>query len=166
MTEQAQAEAVEEVVAPELTEAEHRQAKARSLIKKYAAVSAGLGLIPVPGLDIASVSSAQYALIRDLAELYGYQSSKEHIRVILGSLLGGALPVAVTATGIGSIVKSVPFVGTITGMVLMPSLAAASTLAVGRVFSQHFESGGTLLDFNVDKMREYFKTEFESAKLK
>lgn len=166
MTEQNPVEIVEEVVAPELTEAEQRQAKARSLIKKYAAVSAGLGLIPVPGLDIASVSSAQYALIRDLAELYGYQSSKEHIRVILGSLLGGALPVAVTATGIGSVIKSVPFVGTIAGMVLMPSLAAASTLAVGRVFSQHFESGGTLLDINVDKMREHFKTEFEAAKLK
>jgi hypothetical protein len=35
---------------------------------------------------------------------------------------------------------------------------------MGRVFSQHFEAGGTLLDFDADKLRSHFKTEFEAAK--
>jgi hypothetical protein len=34
------------------------------------------------------------------------------------------------------------------------------------VFSQHFETGGTLLDMDADKLRMHFKAEFETAKLK
>lgn len=166
MSNETLAESTEVVVEPELTAEERRRLDAQSLVKKYAAVSAGFGLIPVPGLDVATVSSTQYAMIRDLAELYGYESSKERIRVIVSSLVGGVLPVAVTAAGLGSLVKSVPIVGTIAGMVLVPSLAAASTLALGRVFTQHFETGGTLLDIDADKLRAHFQAEFEAARLK
>jgi hypothetical protein len=48
----------------------------------------------------------------------------------------------------------------------MPGFAAAVTWAMGRVFIQHFETGGTLLDFNAEKMRDYFKSEFEAASSK
>jgi len=164
MTETVQLDAAEVVDVPELTDAEILQAKATSTIRKYAAVSAGLGFIPVPGLDVASISSVQYSMIRDLAEYYGVSAGKDQIRVILASLLGGAAPVMVTAAGLGSAVKAVPLVGTIAGMILMPSLAAASTLAIGRVFNQHFASGGTLLSFDAEKMRDHFKAEFEAAK--
>lgn len=166
MTDQAEIEVSDVAEAVELTPAEQRQAKVKSLVKKYAAVSAGLGLIPVPGIDIATVSSAQYAMIRDIAEIYGYESSKERIRVIVGSLLGGSLPVAIAAAGAGSLVKSIPFIGSIAGAILVPSLASASTFALGRVFTQHFETGGTLLDIDAQKMREHFEAEFKAAQIK
>ena len=38
-------------------------------------------------------------------------------------------------------------------------MAGASTWAMGKVFTQHFATGGTLLDFDPDTMREHFKTE-------
>lgn len=149
-----------------LSPQEQRDAKVKSLIKRYAAVSAGLGFIPVPVLDVASISSAQYSMIRDIAEIYGYESSKERTRVIVGSILGGGLPTALAAAGGGSLVKSIPFVGTIAGAILVPTLASAVTFALGRVFSQHFETGGTLLDLNAEKLRTHFKAELEAAKLK
>ena len=164
MTETVQLDAPDVVDVPELTDAEILQAKATATIRKYAAVSVGLGFIPVPGLDVASISSVQYSMIRDLAEFYGISAGKDQVRVILASLLGGAAPVMVTAAGLGSAVKAVPIVGTIAGMILMPSLAAASTLAIGRVFNQHFASGGTLLSFDTEKRRDHFKAEFEAAK--
>jgi len=166
MTAQAQIENSEVVATAPLSPEEERAAKIKSLIKKYAAVSAGLGFIPVPVLDIASVSSAQYAMIRDIADIYGFQTSKEHLRVIISSVLGGSLPVALAAAGGGSLVKSIPFVGTIAGAILVPTLASAATIALGRVFTQHFETGGTLLDLNAEKLRAHFKSEFEAAKLK
>ena len=46
----------------------------------------------------------------------------------------------------------------------MPALSLAATQALGRVFAQHFETGGTLLDFDVETMRDYFRKEFEAAK--
>lgn len=164
MTAQAQIEKSEATAA--LSPEEQRDAKVKKLIKRYAAVSGGLGFIPVPVLDVASISSAQYAMIRDIAEIYGYESTKERTRVIVSSILGGSLPTVLAAAGGGSLVKSIPFVGTIAGAVLVPALASAVTIALGRVFSQHFETGGTLLDIDADKLRAHFKAELEAAKLK
>lgn len=164
MTAQAQIEKSE--VAAVLSPEEQRDAKVKKLIKRYAAVSGGLGFIPVPVLDVASISSAQYAMIRDIAEIYGYESTKERTRVIVSSVLGGSLPTVLAAAGGASLVKSIPFVGTIAGAVLVPALASAVTIALGRVFSQHFETGGTLLDIDADKLRAHFKAELQSAKLK
>lgn len=165
MTAQAQIEKSETAAAP-LSIEEQRDAKVKKLIKSYAAVSAGLGFIPLPVLDVASISSAQYAMIRDIAEIYGFETSKERARVIVGSILGGSLPTLLAAAGGGSLVKSIPFVGTIAGAVLVPALASAVTIALGRVFSQHFETGGTLLDLDAEKLRAHFKAELEAAKLK
>ena len=53
-----------------------------------------------------------------------------------------------------------PFVGYVVGGLSTPLLAGAATYAVGKVFIQHFESGGTLLDFEPAKVREYFRQEF------
>jgi hypothetical protein len=47
----------------------------------------------------------------------------------------------------------------------VPVLSAAATHAVGTVFMMHFETGGTLLDFNPTAMRAHFKQEFERAKI-
>lgn len=165
MTAQAQIENSEVTVAAPQCPAVEREVKIKSVIKKYAAVSAGLGFIPVPVLDMASVSSAQYAMIRDIAEIYGFETSKEHLRIIVGSVLGGSLPVALAAAGGGSLVKSIPFLGTIAGAILVPALASAATIALGRVFAEHFEAGGTLLDLNAEKLRSHFRSEFEAAKV-
>jgi uncharacterized protein (DUF697 family) len=59
----------------------------------------------------------------------------------------------------------IPVAGTIIGGVSVPLLAGATTFAVGRVFIQHFETGGTFLDFDVDKMKNYFQQEFEKGKV-
>ncbi|MEY4671752.1 MAG: hypothetical protein RLZZ415_1631 [Pseudomonadota bacterium] len=166
MTAQAQIEKSETGADVVLTAAEQRNARVSKLIKRYAAVSGGLGFIPVPVIDIASISSAQYAMIRDIAEIYGYESSKERTRLIVSSILGGSLPTVLAAAGGGSLVKSIPFIGTIAGAVLVPALASAVTIALGRVFSQHFETGGTLLDLDAEKLRAHFKAELEAAKLK
>ena len=42
--------------------------------------------------------------------------------------------------------------------------SGASTWALGKVFIQHFESGGTFLDFNPEKVREYYKVQFEEGR--
>ena len=46
----------------------------------------------------------------------------------------------------------------------MPALAGASTYAVGKVFVQHFESGGTFLNFDPEDVRDYYAEQFEKGK--
>jgi hypothetical protein len=46
----------------------------------------------------------------------------------------------------------------------MPVFAGAATYAIGKVFIQHFEAGGTLLDFEPAKVREHFRQQFEKGR--
>jgi hypothetical protein len=59
----------------------------------------------------------------------------------------------------------IPVVGTLLGGVAMPVLSGASTYAVGKVFIQHFASGGTFLTFDPAAVREYFMQELENGRL-
>jgi hypothetical protein len=43
----------------------------------------------------------------------------------------------------------------------MPVISAGATYIIGKVFIQHFASGGTLLDFNPPDYREFIKTQKE-----
>ena len=70
-----------------------------------------------------------------------------------------------------SLMKGVPLIGLTVGALAMPVLAGATTYAVGKVFVQHFASGGTFLNFNPDEVREYYYEMFKegqevAAKLK
>ena len=55
-----------------------------------------------------------------------------------------------------------PLVGPALGVLSMPAMAAAVTWAVGKVFMQHFASGGTLLDFDPEKTRTHFESYVKS----
>jgi sugar phosphate isomerase/epimerase len=57
----------------------------------------------------------------------------------------------------------VEVVGTFVGTPSMVLFCGASTYALGKVFVQHFESGGTFLDFEPAKVKEYFQKEFENG---
>jgi uncharacterized protein (DUF697 family) len=55
--------------------------------------------------------------------------------------------------------KGLPGVGTIVGAITMPTVSAGATYVIGKVFIQHFASGGTLLDFNPPDYREFIKAQ-------
>jgi uncharacterized protein (DUF697 family) len=67
---------------------------------------------------------------------------------------------------VASVVKFVPVVGSLAGMITEPAIAAAATYALGKVFIQHFESGGTLLDFNIRTQRHQYEQHFAAAQQK
>lgn len=140
----------------------HHEA-ATAMVKRYSLWSAGLGLIPVPLLDMAAILALQVKMVRDMARLYEQSWPEARVRAAIASLVGSAAPVAVGA-GASSALKGIPLLGQIVGVLAVPALAAASTTALGRVFMVHFETGGTLLDFDADKMRDYFDQEFEKAR--
>jgi len=143
-------------VAAEVT----REVHAQTIVKNHMLVTLGAGLVPVPLVDIALVSGIQLKMLHSLAELYEQEFNKELGKSVIGALLGGVLPVQAT----GSVAKLIPGVGTISGMISMSALSSATTYALGKVFIQHFESGGTLLSFDVEAMRGYFLETLEEGK--
>jgi len=140
-----------------------RSEKAQKVTSTAAKWAAGAGLVPVPLLDVAGVAGVQLKLVHDLAKLYDIPFAKDRAKALIAALVGGGVP-SVLSSGVFSLVKAVPVVGPLAGIALMPALAAAATVALGRVFTQHFEAGGTLLDFDPDKTRAYFQQELEREK--
>ena len=137
---------------------------ADQIIRRHAVYGALGGLVPLPGFDVAVIVGVQIKMISDLCEIYGQSFSKQIVKAYVVSLIGGVLPVSGVSVAIGSAVKSIPGIGSLFGMLVVPGVAAASTWAVGQVLVWHFEQGGTLADFDVEAARPRFQREFQAAR--
>jgi uncharacterized protein (DUF697 family) len=141
---------------------EQRDQEAAQLVDRFSLWSGAAGLIPVPLIDIAAVAGVQLQMLRKLSEIYGVPFSENRGKSVIASLAGSVLPASTatsTAITFGSMVKGVPVIGTTIGALTMPALAVGATYIIGKVFIQHFASGGTLLDFNAPDYREFIKAQ-------
>jgi len=149
---------------PEVIAMQVDQAKVNRVIKGSLHTAAGFGLVPLPGLDMLGVLSVQVVMVYRLAKLYQVPFSRTATRAIIVALIGSAVPHAFS-TGCSRVaLKMIPVVGQSVATVSMAVLSGAATWAVGKVFVQHFESGGNILNFNPEAMKEYFKEAFEQGK--
>jgi uncharacterized protein (DUF697 family) len=158
-----------EPVAPEqpvdaAAPAAERLLRADTITKQHVLMSVAAGLVPGPGLDLAASFAIQLALLARLSKLYDIPYSDNVGKGLIYSLfasLGGTTSGGMIAM---SAAKFVPFVGTAIGVIGMPVVMGAFTHAVGMVFTQHFESGGTFLDFEPSTYRKYFRDMFKRGK--
>ncbi len=120
-------------------------------------IAGAAGIIPVPFIDFAAISAVQMKMCHSLGQVYGYNLSDHMLKSAIGSIVSGNLATA-TGKGIGlKIAKSIPIVGGIASILVLPAMAAASTYALGKVFVLHFESGGTLLNFNAADVKAAYE---------
>lgn len=139
---------------------ERRDELAKQIVDRFSLYSGAAGLIPVPLVDVAAVGGVQLQMLRRLSEVYDVPFSENRGKSIIASLAGALIPASTattTAMGVGSLLKALPGIGTVVGVVSMPAFSAAATYAIGKLFIQHFASGGTLLDFNPPDYREFIK---------
>lgn len=140
--------------------ADGRRAIATKVVERFALWSGVAGIIPLPFVDLAAVGGVQVLMLRRISQIYGVPFSVNRGKALIASLAGSMIP-ASSGMGAASMTKSVPVVGTAVSAVVMPALSAGATYAIGMAFIQHFASGGTLLDFNPQKYREFFKAQKE-----
>jgi uncharacterized protein (DUF697 family) len=134
-----------------------------SLVKKYMWWAMGAGLIPIPIVDLLTISGVQLKMLKDLSEIYEVKFHENKGKSILSALLGSIVPNSLAYTS-SSIFKAIPLLGPLVGGLSMSIFSGAATYAIGKVFIQHFESGGTFLDFDPVKVKEYFYEKFEEGK--
>ena len=133
-----------------------RHVRASQLVDRLSLWSGAAGLIPVPLVDMAAVGGVQLYMLRRLSEIYEIPFSENRGKSIVSSLAGAMAPASI-ATATGSLIKGLPGIGTVIGALTMPIASAGATWVIGKVFIQHFASGGTLLDFNPPDYREFIK---------
>jgi uncharacterized protein (DUF697 family) len=137
--------------------------KADQLIKQYSFRSSLTGFIPIPLLDTLGLLGVQQLMLYHLSVLYDVPYSKSRAKTRIAGLTSG-LAARVASPMVGSALKLIPGIGTLVGGASMAMLGGASTYAVGKVFQQHFEEGGTLENFDPKVAKETFETEFKVGK--
>ena len=136
-----------------------RRTEAEQIIKNHVAWSMGAGLIPVPFADLLAVTGIQMDMIRQLCHLHDIDFKDTAGKAIVSSLTGSTM----ARMGAGA-VKFIPGIGSVVGGLTMSALSGATTYAIGQVFQSHFETGGTLLDFDVERLRKMYDELFEKGK--
>jgi uncharacterized protein (DUF697 family) len=147
------------VPAPPLT----RTQVAHAVVRRHAGYGAVAGLIPLPVFDAFAITGVQVKMISELAEVYGLSFSRNSVKAIVASVIGGVLPVSPVGGAMLSAARFVPVVGPLLGVAVVPAFASALTWAVGRAFTNHFENGGDLGSIDLSSIKEQVKRGLGSA---
>jgi uncharacterized protein (DUF697 family) len=142
------------------TSPEQRQEVASKLVDRFAIWSGVAGLIPIPVVDVVCVGGLQVQMLRRLSQIYDVEFSENRGKALIAGLAGCMIP-ATSGMGAASALKTVPILGMLAAGFVMPVLSAGASYAIGKAFIQHFESGGTLLDFNPPDYKEFVKAQKE-----
>jgi len=136
-----------------------KKVRADAMIKNHMVWSMSAGFIPVPFADMLAVTAIQLDMVRSLARIYEVEFKESQGKALITSLAGSGV-----ARLSANAVKFFPGVGTLLGGLTMSALSGASTYAVGEVFKKHFQTGGTFLDFDPERLRKLYKEKFEKGK--
>lgn len=142
-------------VTAEAAPAVDRTPQAINIVKNHAIAATGIGLIPIPLADLAALSGLQMNMVRDLCKLYEVPFKDKLARSVLTSLASGA-GVYLAMSGLSSLAKAVPGLGSLAGSAGLSTSSAAITYASGSMLVQHFQTGGTLGNFSPVKVKDAF----------
>jgi uncharacterized protein (DUF697 family) len=136
--------------------------KAAEVISSNCKWSAAAGFIPLPYLDLAGLAAIQVKMVAELADIYDKKVQQEAIKTTVATLLGTLTTAGLAAPVAFTTLKIIPGLGSVAGGLSLGALGAGSTYAIGKVFVNHFEGGGTLANFDVEKVKEDVKAAFTS----
>jgi uncharacterized protein (DUF697 family) len=138
--------------------------KSVEIVELYSKIAAVVGLLPGNILNFAAILAVMVTMVWRIAATFGQSEGKNRIKGSIMALVGAAIPTGV-GHGIAAAVIAIPAViaGSVLYFLVTPVLAYALTKAVGNTFVMHFESGGTLLNFDPKGFQEYFLKEFQEA---
>lgn len=137
-----------------------RNRLANTVVKNHMIWSMGAGFIPIPIADFLAIGAIQLDMVRQLCKVYNLSFKESEGKALVSALTSSGL----AKVGARAVIKMIPGFGQIVGGVTLAILSGASTYALGEVFKRHFETGGTILDFDVDRLKKMYDEKFEKGK--
>ena len=125
------------------------------IVTRYMWWSLGTGLIPGRIAGMGALMAVQLKMLKQLSLHYGVDFSENRGKSIVAALLGAISADSFEYGILTKFIKSIPLVRLLSPFT-MPVYSGTITHAVGKVFIQHFESGGTFLDLDTQKLKDFF----------
>lgn len=136
---------------------------ADTVVKNHILWSMGVGFLP-PVADVIAAGAVQLDMIRQLCRVYDVEFSETSGKAIVSSLTSSTLAKLGASALIPRLIKLIPIIGNVIGGITIGIFNGASTYALGEVFKKHFESGGTVLDFDAERFKKMYNEKFEKGK--
>lgn len=153
-----------EVLPGEQETSEIVRLRAENCIKNHVMAAMGIGLIPSAFVDVVGITGIEVKMIWELAKLYDFPVPNKLVAYkVLISLIGSIGPVYLS-TKMHSALKGVPLLGHAVYVGILSLTGGAAVYAVGKIFQQHYESGGTFLSKDNTYIRNYFKEKYAEGK--
>jgi len=130
-----------------------------NIITTHVVFSMTAGAIPIPIIDVISVTAIQVDMIRQIADVFKVEFNKEVGKSVVTSLIGTSL-----ARFGASAIKSIPGVGTFLGIGSQVILSGAATYSLGKLFEAHFSQNGTLFNINIDSLKAKYEEYYAEGK--
>jgi uncharacterized protein (DUF697 family) len=143
---------------------DYRRKLADATIMNASQWATAAGFITIPGVDTLTISGVQLKMFYDLCKIYKVPFKKEAVLAVAGAALGGSLTTTASFSVASFGLSKIPYIGSILSIATQPAISFATTYAVGMIFIKHFESNGTLIDFDLESTKAVFDDQFEKAK--
>lgn len=125
-----------------------RQSLAHAIVERHANYSAVGGLIPLPVVNVASITAIIVRMVKVLSNLYDVPFERDRARAIVIGLVGGTMPTGLATVTASTLFYIVPG-SNLLGLAVSSIAASACTRRIGRIFVEQFEGGATLAEFPV-----------------
>lgn len=101
-------------------------------MRKYIAIAAGIGAVPIPFSDGVLLIPLQIEMISEIAKIYGVSQGATLSKAVVTDLVIGNIGRTLS----GSLLKMFPGVGSIVGGAINASVASSITYALGKTISK------------------------------
>jgi uncharacterized protein (DUF697 family) len=128
-------------ILPPLTkdEAEERLRLAFKIVDRHRTYAGLGGLVPMPAVNVASVSAVIMRMVKVLSDLYGVPFERDKMRAVVLGLMGGAAPTGLAAATATTLSFAAPIAGAV-GLAVSSVAAATLTRRIGLHFVERFET--------------------------
>lgn len=125
------------------------------IVLNYSLVAGGIGLFPVPFVDLPVILGLQVKLAQALGRVYGIEMKAKRLRGLVGVIAGGLI---VRQTG-RQLAKLIPG----WGWIVSGAIAFAGTFGLGKALGLYYRDG---MRTNPDELRRIYREEVEKAKVR
>lgn len=135
----------------------------RAIIRKNVYLAMGVGVVTLPYISALADLLVQVKMVRELCKVYNVEYKESWVKNIISSVVGGLATTAIKPT-LERAALGLPVVGLPLAVATLPALNGMTTYAIGRMFAQHFHTGGGLINCGVKELTDSFSSAFQSSR--
>ncbi len=134
-----------------------RTEQALQAVRNHSVLGGALGLVPIPPMGVALLIANGLKMVHKLSTIYGVEFKEDWGKAAIGSFLAACGTYSISSRLVWGLGTILPFAMPVISVVTRPVFGGALVYLMGKIFIQHFESGGTFLTFNPEKVREHYE---------